>query len=236
MRFASCALALILSMSAVSPKSGVSTRAPKTPKPATAVPVSNADLSGQPFRSAITFLNGSPANPAAYPATVDGFTAYLRACGVQDYAAQDLTRPNHPDIARRLGYTYFVPPQNWWDRGAALALLAQGIHRTASVPVVIRNWWRPEDYNRQPGVDGARASDHISATALDLDYASPADRAKAESFLRELNARAPWMKMSMGLGPVTTHIGLLSPRGSREWHYAGYTPTQRVASPVRRRA
>src|SRR4051812_12379771 len=233
MRFASYALALVVSMSAMSSQSGVSVRALKTFHTPTPVPVSTASINNDPFESAISFLKGAAANPTAYPASVDGFTAYLRACGVQDYSAEDLTRPNHPDIARRLGYTNFIPPQNWWNRGAALALLAQGIHRAVDAPVAIRNWWRPEDYNRQPGVDGARASDHISATALDLDYATPQVRAKAEQFLRTLSSRAPWMRMSFGLGPVTTHIGLLSPRGSREWHYAGYTPAARPASSVR---
>ena len=101
--------------------------------------------------------------------------------------------------------------------------------------MTIRNWWRPEDYNRQPGVDGASGSDHITATALDLDYASPSLRAKAEEFLRSLQARTPWLNMSLGLGASTTHVGLLSPRGHRQWFYAGYAAAPSTR-PVRNRA
>jgi hypothetical protein len=36
--------------------------------------------------------------------------------------------------------------------------------------------------------------------------------------------RFPWMQLSFGLGAQTTHIGLASPKGHREWHYAGWRP------------
>jgi hypothetical protein len=59
---------------------------------------------------------------------------------------------------------------------------------------------------------------------MDLDYQSVSDRMRAERFLRGLNSRFPWMHLSLGLGAETTHVGLGSPRGHREWHYAGWTP------------
>jgi hypothetical protein len=235
MRFASVALALTVSVSAVSPKSGVSPAARRAAAGKAAVPVVKAVSASGPFQNAVAQLNGTVVNPAAYPANIDGFNAYLVASGVHDFTGSDFTRPNHPDIARKLGYTNFVPPQQWWDRGAALALLAQGVQRAVGAPINIRNWWRPDDYNRQPGVDGARASDHITANALDLDYASAAQREKAEIFLRSLQAAAPWLNMSLGLGAATTHVGLLSPRGHREWYYTGYT-APKTSRAARRRA
>jgi len=32
------------------------------------------------------------------------------------------------------------------------------------------------------------------------------------------------MRLSLGLGTQTTHVGIDSPRGHREWHYAGWRP------------
>jgi hypothetical protein len=183
-------------------------------------PAKNANA----FTQAISYLRGTPCDAARYSKTIDGFEDYLRACGVQEYAARDLTRPNHPEIAARLGYSYFLPPQAWWERGAALALVAQSIQRHLQEPVAVRNWWRPADYNRQPGVDGAANGDHPDAYAFDLDYQSAKSRAKAEQWLRDLDRRAPWLHLSLGLGPLTTHIGIGSPKGHREWHYAGYVP------------
>jgi hypothetical protein len=71
-------------------------------------------------------------------------------------------------------------------------------------------------------VGGAKGGDHPDATALDLDYPSVAARMRAELFLRNLAKRHPWMELSLGLGPQTTHVGIGSPRGGREWHYAGW--------------
>ncbi len=88
----------------------------------------------------------------------------------------------------------------------------------------VRNWWRPEAYNLDPAVGGARNGDHPTANAFDLDFASTTDRMKAELFLRSLEKLYPWMHLSLGLGAKTTHVGLGSPRGHREWHYAGWRP------------
>jgi hypothetical protein len=159
--------------------------------------------------------------PAAYPETVSGFQAYLSDCGVRSISAADLTHPNHPRIAARLGYRDFLPPRDWWPRGTALALLAQNISSSAG-PVRVRNWWRPASYNS--GVGGAKGGDHPTANAVDLDYQRPSDRMRAERYLRDLDRRCPWMELSLGLGPQTTHVGIGSPRGRREWHYPGWRP------------
>ncbi len=58
---------------------------------------------------------------------------------------------------------------------------------------IIRNWWRPAAYNADPTVGGAKNGDHPTANAVDLDYASPASRAKAERFLRSIEAKDPWL-------------------------------------------
>lgn len=162
-------------------------------------------------------------NPRNFPETLTGFQAFLSASGVKSLTAAELTRPNHPGIAAKLGFVCFLPPRNWWPRGASLALLVQNIRSKARGEIHVRNWWRPVVYNSHPAVAGAKNGDHPTANAFDVDYSSVADRIHAETFMRALDRRCPWMGLSMGLGAQTTHVGIGSPRGHREWHYAGWT-------------
>lgn len=176
------------------------------------------------YTRTIQVLGGNVVNPLLFPNTVTGFQDYLFKTGISALSAADLTRPNHPDVAARLGFREFLPPQNWWARGAALALLTQSINTHIGDVVHVRNWWRPAAYNADPAVGGAKDGDHPTANAVDLDYRLASQRIRAEAFLRDLAKRCPWMQLSLGLGPQTTHIGIGSPRGHREWHYAGWRP------------
>jgi hypothetical protein len=155
---------------------------------------------------------------------VAGFQEYLAATGVRTVSAAELTRPNHPGVAARLGFDDFLPPQSWWQRGAALALLIQELRSVVHEPLYVRNWWRPASYNSDPAVGGARNGDHPTANAVDLDYASRAGRMRAERWLRALDRSTRWLQLSMGLGDRTTHVGIGSAKGRREWHYAGWRP------------
>lgn len=177
------------------------------------------------YSRAISRLDGTPVSTVGFPRTVDGFDQYLKASGVRTVTASELTTPNHPAVAARYGYSAFLPAKEWWPRGAALALLAERLANAAGSPVHIRNWWRPAEYNSDPAVKGAPNGDHPTASALDIDYATQSGRMRAERLLRELKRTAPWMNLSLGLGPLTTHVGLASPKGSREWHYAGWQPS-----------
>lgn len=181
------------------------------------------------YDRAIQQLGGTVVRAGAYPATIAGFGAFLKDSGVKRVTAAEMTEPNHPEIAAKYGFRDFLPPQSWWSRGAALALVTQAIDNITSATVRVRNWWRPTAYNADKGVGGAKNGDHPTANAVDLDYQSVGDRMKAERFLRGLNSRFPWMRLSLGLGAETTHVGIDSPRGHREWHYAGWTPAIRLA-------
>ena len=178
------------------------------------------------FAKSIRTLGGTVVDPAAYPNTLDGFQAFLTASAVNAVTALDLTRPNHPEVAARLGFQSFLPAQAWWPKGAALALLVQRIEFQAQAAVRVRNWWRPSVYNADPAVGGARNGDHPTADAVDLDYPTVGSRARAELYLRTLQRLHPWMQLSLGLGALTTHVGIGSPRGHREWHYAGWRPAR----------
>src|ERR1700682_4170237 len=79
------------------------------------------------FAKSIQSLGGVVVNPMNFPETVAGFQAFLTASAVKAITAAELTHPNHPEVAARLGFPAFLPQRNWWARGAALALLAQNI-------------------------------------------------------------------------------------------------------------
>ena len=136
---------------------------------------------------AIRHFGGRVRKLQTYDASVKGLQQYLRDSGVRRITAQQMTRPNHPDIAREHGFDNFVPKKEWWPRGRlALALLAEAIEKAIGEPVTIRNWWRPEAYNRDRRVAGASRSDHLSAHAIDIDYRSARSAQKAQSFVEQL--------------------------------------------------
>lgn len=180
---------------------------------------------------AIRTLKGKVVSPRDYPHTLEGFQRFLTDSGVRFFSAVELTRPNHPEVAARVGYREFLPSPDWWPRGAALALLADRLREVVGSPVKLRNWWRPEAYNRTPEVAGARSSDHLTAHSLDLDYSSADDQRKASVWLHDLMKREPWMKLSLGIGPTTTHVGIGSPRGSREWRYGAEASLRAASEP-----
>jgi hypothetical protein len=171
---------------------------------------------------AIRLFGGDVIDPLALPRTEQGFQGFLAATGVRHFTASEVVRPkaNRRALARSLGYELLLPEQAWWPRGAALLLLADELRRVVNEPVACRNWWRPGDYNAAVG--GAPEGDHPSAHAVDLDYRSETSRRKAEGRLRELDREQPWLRLSLGLGARTTHVGIDSPKGRREWHYAGW--------------
>lgn len=173
------------------------------------------------FDRAIGHFNRLALDASFFDHDLDGFQNYLTSSGIRYFSAREMTTPNHPAKARAAGYDTFLPERGWWLRGAALAALADVLRELVGEPVRMRNWWRPAAYNKAVG--GKPGSDHVTAHGVDLDYKSQASRRKAEARLREYHDEAPWLEMSLGLGARTTHVGIGSPRGSREWHYDNYT-------------
>jgi hypothetical protein len=170
---------------------------------------------------AITRLGGKVVDPLTYPYTIVGFQQYLDASGVnrQYSSAYELAKMNKPAIGAKYGYTLFLPPQIWWPKGAALALLQNRLRELVGEPVVINNWWRPKGYNEDPGVGGAPNGDHPDGDALDLNFRSAAAKWKACEFMYDLQQSEPTLKVSLGIygsGGVL-HKGLQSAKGKRSW-------------------
>jgi hypothetical protein len=128
-----------------------------------------------------------------------------------------MTVPHHRDIAADLGYSSFLPRHDWYPRAAGLALVADRCRRAARGPVWCRNWWRPDAYNARVSSSGPR-SDHPHACALDLDYQDKDACQRGRAVLEGLDD-TDLLKMSLGLGSRTTHVGMFSPLGPRSWRY-----------------
>jgi hypothetical protein len=169
---------------------------------------------------AILHFGGEVREIQQYDESVTGLQKYLRVSGVRKITAQQLTRPHHSNIAREHGYDIFLPRKEWWSRGAALALLAEAVEEAVGDQVVIRNWWRPKPYNADRRVAGAARSDHLSGHAIDIDFHSARSAQRAHRWLEDLGRKNPWLRMSIGSGPRTLHVGIDSPLGSRRWTYA----------------
>jgi hypothetical protein len=167
---------------------------------------------------------------------IDGLQLYLDEVGVQHVTAPDLVEPYNEDAAAMCGFDLLLPPQSEWEKAAALSLFTDVLTELVGEPIFMRNWWRPDCYNEAVG--GAPGGDHPDADAVDLDFSSPTTRAIAQQFLCETYWNAdivtpdqilpgsdldPRLAMSVGLGGVTIHLGVLSAGGRRFWYYDSYS-------------
>ena len=200
---------------------------PPPPPPPTPGPAFALDPE---FSRAIRFFGGRVVHPRAFPVTVEGFQAYLRASFVHHFRAEELTKPNHPEVAAEFGIDLLLPGRELWQRGAALALLGEDLRRAAGRFIWVRNWWRPPGYNE--AVDGDPDGDHPAGHGMDFDYTSPIRRGMAERRLWRLFYGAPWLRLSLGLGRMTTHVGLFSPLGCRVWYYPEHPDHDGKSRPV----
>jgi hypothetical protein len=169
------------------------------------------------FEHAVALLAGEALDWRAFSHSVEGFDTYLKALGVRYFSGREMVTPRWPDLAARLGYAAFLPRHEWFPRGAALALVADKCRRAAAGPVSCRNWWRPEAYDSQVA-SGNPLGDHPHACAVDLDYRDEGACQRAIATLEKLDDSG-LLRMSLGLGKRTTHVGMFSPLGPRRWTY-----------------
>ena len=184
----------------------------------------------------IEHFGGTDVDPSGFAETQDGFQVYLDAVGVTYFAAWEYVVPNNVAVAEDCGFTILLPERAWWRKAAALGLLADQLRGLVNEPVTLRNWWRPPCYNAAVG--GAANGDHPDGDALDLDFRSARSRADAQRYLCDTYWRRdiveaqdiapgsnlnPRLNMSVGLGGVTIHLGLLSRNGRRYWKYSSYS-------------
>jgi hypothetical protein len=184
----------------------------------------------------IKHFGGTPVDPFDYGPDLDSFQQYLDDVGVQHTSAEEIVTPYNQAAATGCGYTILLPERDQWEKIGALGLFTDVLTELVGEPIFMRNWWRPPCYNEAVG--GAAGGDHPDADAVDLDFASETSRAMAQKFLCDMYWKQdivgpeeiapgsnldPRLNMSVGLGGVTIHLGVLSANGRRFWTYASYT-------------
>lgn len=111
-------------------------------------------------------------------------STFINTClarGIREQFCRQITSPN-TNSARTFGSVYgsqpfvLMPPQDRWETGLHLLTIAESLSEHAQI-CQIRNWYRPEPYNR--AVSGARGSQHLSAGAIDIEFCSVADKNRA---------------------------------------------------------
>lgn len=155
---------------------------------------------------------------SSYEQTQSGLDAYLAAAGVRYVSAQEATTP-HQRWPRPL-----LPPQYAWVGIALLGRVHGALREHVGLPIKVRNWWRPPEYNEV--AKGAARSDHLWACAVDLDFTggwlrAVAARRAAQKLVVKL---LPMNLLSLGVGWTTLHVGYAAPETlrlgcHRRWKY-----------------
>lgn len=177
----------------------------------------------------VSGMTGTSCKVTNVTSTLYEFGKYLAENKVGKYFhLNELVTPNHKPIAKDLGYDVFVPPWIVWPQAVGLLFIADAIRDAIGNPVTLRNYWRPNTYNRRvsssptnPNGSGIN-SDHPNGCSFDLDFASEVDREIASWMLLGMHRTNRLLEMSIGLGGRSIHVGILSPKRSRLWTYQSY--------------
>lgn len=173
------------------------------------------------FADGAVMFNAPPAmhSDSGQP-TLTEYQAALTCCGVRYFSAKEIATPNDIAKAKGVGYDHFVPPKHCWALSLLVVGIANRLRALIGKPIKMRNHWRPQSYNAivsSSGID----SDHPNACAVDLDFASEAEREMAMDELVEMDDMAHLMP-SIGIDAKTLHIGIMSPCGPRYWTYDSF--------------
>lgn len=194
-----------------------------------------ADQTSEELKNLDKFIlnfGGKVHDPNEYDFTVNGLQEYLTDSNLtQFFNAKEMVRPNKESVARGCGHKNLLPSRCRWKSAIAQGLLAVKLRSVINEGektksgISIRNWWRPNCYNQKVG--GAKSSDHIQARGFDLDFKTPTQRAKAQSYICSLYKDEGSLSIQVGIGCQTLHVGIGSPKrlnrypsdGSRFWKY-----------------
>ena len=117
-------------------------------------------------------------DPENFEPSFEGFEKYIEAIGARRVSAKELLTPHNRGVADDLGYYWLLPDRATWANLVPLIDIFEIIRDAVDAPIVVRNWWRPADYNAKVG--GAPGSDHITGHAFDCDFKTHDQRRVAE--------------------------------------------------------
>lgn len=165
-------------------------------------------------------------SPMSYENTVEDLQNYLDDIGgIQNFSAEEMTRPYHQHVAKGCGLDILLPINCRWAGAIAKGLLAEKLREIINQDnngpariIRLRNWFRPKCYNQHPTVGGVEDSDHRWSRGFDLDFANAHDRARAQRYLCQIYKERPF-NLQVGIGCRSLHIGVGSPNGTRFWTY-----------------
>ncbi len=173
---------------------------------------------GDNWLKLIERFGGRVRSASRYPNNANGFAQYMAESGVTAYDPIEIITPGTPDLAKKCGVTYLLPPQTSWARSVAMALWATKMIPIAGEKPAIISWYREPCYNK--GVGGVANSDHASARAMDLDFSNSISRRNVQKWLCQFWDSS--LNMQIGLGGSVIHLGSQSPKGKRNWYYETY--------------
>lgn len=153
----------------------------------------------------------APRRPDVWPETIEGLDAWLKACGIRNFSAREVTSHHN---RRWVGPPYVVPPQALWENIYPTLALAQRIRDMMGIPIHVVSGYRSPEYNALVG--GAARSLHMQFAALDLSTRSNPrlfDAIRAEA----LEERRRGEIVGLGLYDTFIHIDV----GARERHWTG---------------
>jgi hypothetical protein len=191
----------------------------------------------------IQHFGGTIVDPRDYTFDLDGFQRYLDDTGVSErFSAREMLAAHRPGDAAACGLpSNLMPAPCRWPSGAIQGMLASQLRAVINNGnmngpngIRLRNWYRPECYNRRVG--GAGQSDHVQARGFDLDFSNTQHRLTAQRYLCQLYKETS-LSLQVGIGCNTLHVGVGSPKriqsypqdGTRYWTYASlYNSCSRV--------
>ncbi len=160
------------------------------------------------------------------PGSRDDLASYLADHGIEFFSVREVVTPNHADKARQAGFEELIPPLHLWPWTLLALAMGDEMRRAVGRAVRLRNLYRPLSYNRLVATSGVE-SDHPNACAGDFDFSSVEDRRIAEEVVRRRAMSDPVLELSMGMGAISLHVGVMSPKGPRSWFYKSYEEPQR---------
>ncbi len=150
------------------------------------------------------------------------FGNFMASLGVgRHFTVKEVCEPNDSSAAEETGYTWLVPPPPTWPVVAVILWIADEMRDLVDAPVNMRSLWRPFSYNVQVAKSTIE-SDHPNACGTDLDFKNEEDREKAMHWLCGFISLNPLLRVSVGIGKKTLHVGVLSPQGRRHWTYDSF--------------